>query len=218
MDIAKKAIRNTDGELISYRFIRNNPNNSRLCVMLPGLGYSTDQPLFYFATGLFFDKGFDVLHIQYEYEVASFTKRGREEQFRLISDDVEKVMEEVVPVAKYTNIYMMAKSIGTGGLAHLLEKSKTKLEITKVIWLTPLLQVDMLYHHLQKCWIESLLLIGDKDKCFVKQRVSGLAAKSNFKVQIFNGTDHSLEHKNGVYQSIDCLKAVMKEIELFTKE
>ncbi|QTM99080.1 hypothetical protein ERJ70_07060 [Sediminibacillus dalangtanensis] len=213
MDIAKEAIRNTDGEPIPYRFIRNNSNNSRLCVMLPGLGYTTDQPLFYYATGLFFDKGFDVLHIQYEYDSASFTKRDRKEQFKIISDDVEKVMEEVVPEAKYTSIYMMAKSIGTGGLAHLLE-----LEMTKVIWLTPLLQIDALYDCLRNSWKESLLLIGDQDKCFVKERVSGLAAKRNFKVQIFKGADHSLEHEGGIYQSIDCLKAVMKEIELFTSE
>ncbi|WP_153461945.1 MULTISPECIES: alpha/beta family hydrolase [Sediminibacillus] len=216
MHIEKGIARKKEGESVPYRYFRNTPDNSKLCVMLPGLGYTTDQPLFYYATGLFLEKGFDVLHVQYEHDNSSFIKLEREEQFEVISDDVEKVLGEVVSANKNTNIFMMAKSIGTGGLAHLFQKSKENLKITKVIWLNPLLQIDTLYDCLRSSRKESLLLTGNKDQYFVKERMSELADKRNFKTRILKGADHSLEHEDGIYQSIECMKVIMKEIDMFT--
>ncbi|WP_199868551.1 hypothetical protein [Virgibacillus senegalensis] len=127
-------------------------------------------------------------------------------------------MEEAVPEEKYTHVFSVAKSIGTGGLAHLLGKHRTTLEMEKVVWLTPLLQVDVLYDYLCKSCTENLLIIGDKDKCFVKERVSELTVKENFRTQIVKGGDHSLERGDGVYHSIDCLKEIMQGIDLFLDE
>ncbi|SDJ78840.1 hypothetical protein [Sediminibacillus albus] len=216
MEIIKANVQAHSGS-IAYTYVRNKPDNQDLCIMLPGLGYSTDQPLFYYATGLFFEKGFDVLHINYQYDAPVFKNLEREEQFSIVSEDVQSVLEQVIPSTAYPNFYIMAKSTGTAGLIRLLENNQ-ELDRAKVIWLTPLLHEDDVYRRLLNNSQDSLLIIGDQDRCYMKERVTALTAKNTMKISLMQGTNHSLEHPDGIHQSIECLTVIMREFESFICE
>ncbi|WP_240338467.1 hypothetical protein [Peribacillus alkalitolerans] len=52
---------------IPFRLIEQKEETNHLVIVLPGAGYTTQSPLLHFTTGLFYTKGFDVLHINYTY-------------------------------------------------------------------------------------------------------------------------------------------------------
>jgi len=52
---------------IPYRLIEQNDETNSLVIVLPGAGYTTQAPLLHFTTGVFYSKGFDVLHINYKF-------------------------------------------------------------------------------------------------------------------------------------------------------
>jgi hypothetical protein len=48
---------------IPFRLLEQKEETNNLAIVLPGAGYTTQAPLLHFTTGLFYNKGFDVLHI-----------------------------------------------------------------------------------------------------------------------------------------------------------
>ncbi len=55
------------GETVPNRFVRQKGEADRLAVFLPGLAYTCDMPLFYYATNLLTDAGWDLLRVDYAY-------------------------------------------------------------------------------------------------------------------------------------------------------
>lgn len=47
--------------------IEQKEKTNNLAIVLPGAGYTTQAPLLHFTTALFYNKGFDILHINYKY-------------------------------------------------------------------------------------------------------------------------------------------------------
>jgi hypothetical protein len=57
----------TKSKSIPFRLIEQKEKTNNLVIVLPGAGYTTQAPLLHFTTGLFYKKGFDVLHINYTF-------------------------------------------------------------------------------------------------------------------------------------------------------
>ncbi|UOR11085.1 alpha/beta hydrolase [Halobacillus amylolyticus] len=215
MEIIQKEILTTINHSIPYTYVQKKADNNKICIMIPGLGYTTDQPLFYYATGLFLGKGFDILHINYKYDPKEFNELERGEKVGIIKEDVQSFLDQILPAGKYIRSYIIAKSIGTAALANELA-NRGELKNAKAIWLTPLLQVDYIFDHLiNNKQQEGLVIIGDNDQGYIEERFSKLSGSENINSILVKGTNHSLEHKDGLYKSIDCLKEIIEEIDKF---
>ncbi|AND38308.1 alpha/beta hydrolase [Cytobacillus oceanisediminis] len=194
---------------IPFRLIEQKRETSSLVIVLPGAGYTTKAPLLHFATGLFYTKGFDVLHINYTLsrEEMSVLSEGD------FSRDVQHAIDSAIKNKEYSNYYVVAKSIGTIALSYLL--NNTMLKDAKAVWLTPLLQREDVFNAMGNSDHKGLCIIGDRDSCFIEERFEKLKKNQNLILKVVEGGNHSLELDEEPIKSIEILKGVISNINEF---
>ena len=198
-----------NNNIYPYRLIEQKEQSNNLAIILPGAGYTTQAPLLHFTTGLFFTKGYDVLHINYSF--------NREEMAALSEKDFTKNVQSTIDKAlknkEYRNYFIVAKSIGTIALSYL--QPNTKFEISNLIWLTPLIQRDDVFNAMLNSNNKGLCIIGDKDPCFIKDRFERLKSNYHLQIKLIEGTNHSLELDGKPIESIEIVKSVISTINDF---
>ena len=198
-----------NNNIYPYRLIEQKEQSNNLAIILPGAGYTTQAPLLHFTTGLFFTKGYDVLHINYSF--------NREEMAALSEKDFTKNVQSTIDKAlknkEYRNYFIVAKSIGTIALSYL--QPNTKFEISNLIWLTPLIQRDDVFNAMLNSNNKGLCIIGDKDPCFIKGRFERLKSNYHLQIKLIEGTNHSLELDGKPIESIEIVKSVISTINDF---
>lgn len=196
---------------IDYTLLKQE--SSKLAIILPGMGYTVQAPLLYYSTGLMFNKRYDVLHINYQYD-SSFSKLGTNEQFLKIHEDVNEVINLVLAGNPYKDFTIIAKSIGTLALAALVNQER--FFKAQTVWLTPLITRDVVYQALQLAAQQSLVIFGDEDPVYDEERFNVLKEITNITAKVITGLNHGLEIENDIYHSIEVIKQVTKEIDHFT--
>ena len=204
--------------LIPYTRFRNQNPNENLCIMLPGLGYNTQRPLFHYATGLCVEQNIDVLHVNYRFaKNDQFKKLPESEQTQWMYEDVKATVEEVLKGTDYEHCFLLSKSIGSIPMA--IEWSKRNfIRNAFGIWLTPLLKQDLVYEALLHTELPSLCVIGDQDHHYIEERVKILKKNELLSTVTVPNSDHSLEIKGDIAASIDALKMVMECVQAFIVE
>lgn len=194
---------------IPFRLIEQKEEVNNLVIVLPGAAYTTQAPLLHFTTGVFYNKGFDVLHINYTF--------SREEMSALSDEDftrnVQRAIDNAIEGRNYNNFYVVGKSIGTIALSYLLKN--TRLKDAKVVWLTPLLQRDDVFNAMANSENKGLCIIGDKDSCFVVDRFENLKNNHNLLLKVVEGGNHGLELDGEPIKSIELLKDIISAINEF---
>lgn len=200
---------NTNTSSIPVIHFQQEKKANKLLIMLPGAGYSCQAPLFHYPTGIYLQKEFDILQIQYN---------GLLEDIQL--DDLNAtITTEIHTFIKenyYTTIHVIAKSIGTIVLSHLLNKES--LAVSKAIWLTPLLQREEVVKSMETNPITGLVIIGDKDPVFIKDNFTKLENCPHLTTVLIPECDYSLQLKNDVLKSIEVHKLVMEKILSFSND
>ncbi|WP_409304971.1 alpha/beta hydrolase [Peribacillus sp. SCS-155] len=195
---------------IPFRLIEQKEETNSLVIVLPGAGYTTQAPLLHFTTGLFYTKGFDVLHINYTFsrqEMSALNERN-------LARDVQVAIDNAIKDKKYSNYYAVAKSIGTKVLSYLLDN--TMFKDAKVVWLTPILQNDDVFNAMVNSKNKGLCIFGEKDNvCFILDRYEQLKNIHNLILKVVDGGNHNLELDREPIQSIEMLKGVMSVINEF---
>jgi hypothetical protein len=190
--------------------IEQKEATNNLVIVLPGAGYTTQAPLLHFTTGVFYTKGFDVLHINYTFsrqEMAALNERD-------LARDVQLAIDNATKDKKYSNYYVVAKSIGTKVLRYLLDN--TMLKDAKVVWLTPILQNDDVFNTMVNSNNKGLCIFGEKDSvCFIAERFEKLKNNQNLLLKVVDGGNHSLELDKEPIKSIEVLKSVISVINEF---
>lgn len=200
---------------IPYTWIRKKQPAKSICIMMPGLGYTTQRPLFHYATGVCLDQNVDVLHIDYQFAKNDhFKKLPESEQEKWMYDDVCGVADEVLKDNSYDQFIVLCKSIGSIPMA----KEWGRKHFTRNaigIWLTPLFKIDEVYQALLKTEVPSLCIIGDQDHHFVEERIASLENNHLIQTLVVPNTEHSLEVEGNVQATLDAMKEVMKSLEDF---
>jgi hypothetical protein len=205
----------TNNEMIGsksfpYRLIEQNEETNDLVIVLPGAGYTTQAPLLYFTTGVFYNKGFDVLHINYTFsrqEMSALDERD-------FARDVQLTIDNAIKDKKYNNYYVVAKSIGTKALSYVLEN--TIFNDARIVWLTPLLQKDNVFNAMVNSDHKGLCIFGEKDSfCFILDRFEKLKDNQNLILKVVEGGNHSLELDKDPMISIEMVKSVISYINEF---
>jgi hypothetical protein len=203
-------INNDGSKMIPYKLIEQKEETNSLAIVLPGAGYSTQSPLLHFTTGLFYKKGYDVLHLNYSFSRQELSTLNEKD----FAKDVQLAIEKVIMDKKYSNYYVVAKSIGTKALINLLDHPI--LKVAKVVWLTPLLQNEAVFNAMLNSDNRGLCIMGENDRqCFIVERFEQLKNKQNLLLKVVAGGNHNLELDNEPIKSIEILKGVISNINEF---
>lgn len=215
--IEKQVVRN-EYSTIPYTWIRSKSPNRSICIMLPGLGYTTQRPLFHYATSMCIEGNIDVLHINYHFNKnENFLALSRAEQVAWMYEDVKAVVDDVLKDTDYEQHIWLCKSIGTISMAKEWTQ-KNFIHHSVGIWLTPLLKDDNVYNALLNTEIPSLCVIGDRDHHFLEERLSSLEKNELVRVVVIPNADHSLEIKGDVTATIDAMKEIINTIQDFIED
>ena len=196
---------------IPYTILSRNEDSKNLAIILPGVGYTTQAPLFHYSTGVFLQKSYDILLVNYQYKnkvYADFTEISE-----AIKLDVRTVFDDVLSNKTYENFYLIGKSLGTIAMGSELNRGRFKN--AKAIWLTPLIQRDDVLDAMVKSKNKGLCIIGDKDSCYSEERYSKILENPNITSKLIPNVNHNLEYDENIVESIDLLKSVIVEIEQF---
>ena len=198
---------------IPYTLLSNNESSNSLVIMLPGAGYSAQAPLFHYSTGVFLNKSFDVLQVNYSYNDKFYDDFSMDEISEAIKNDVGLVIDKVLDDKSYENFYLIGKSLGT--IAMTSELKRNIFKEAKAVWLTPLIQRDDVFEAMVKSKHNSLCFIGDNDQHYNSERYEQLVKNKNIVSKLFPNVNHGLQYENDPVNSIDVLKNVIKEISEF---
>jgi len=211
--ISKKTVLGYKNISVSYQLFQPEQASGQLAIMFPGRGYTVQGPLFHYSTGVFLNKGFDVLHVNYDYTTEESNAMELDEHIKQISIDVNAVMDQVLSTSTYDNYTLIGKSIGTIALSSIVQRNE--FADARVIWLTPLLHLDVVFDQMLSATQPGLSIIGDQDPCYIKDRFDQLATIENMTSILMPGTEHSLNYADKPIESIDVLKKVISEISAF---
>ncbi|WP_449536453.1 alpha/beta family hydrolase [Ferdinandcohnia sp. Marseille-Q9671] len=200
----------TPNKSIPYRLIEQKEDTNSVVIVLPGAGYTTQAPLLHFTTGVFYNKGFDVLHINYTFSREEMSALNERE----FAQDVQFAIDSAIKDKNYSNFYVVGKSIGTKVLRYLLDHPRMK--DAKAIWLTPILQNDDVFHAMVTSKNKGLCIFGGKDRvCFIEERFEELKKNKNLLLKVVDGANHNLELDTEPIKSIEVLKNVISDINEF---
>ncbi|MES5893613.1 alpha/beta hydrolase [Bacillus cereus group sp. RP43] len=195
-----------DDKVIRYTHIEKG--SKTICFMFSGSGYNYDKPLFYYATMLMLENKIDVVHIHYSYDEQAMNK-PMEEITKIMMDDINPIMNEVLKNGQYSNSMFLGKSLGTIPIANDLMKREEYLH-SKMILLTPLLTFDSIFDSILHSHHDGLLVIGDKDHQYNANQIDQLH-KTNLKIDVVKNANHSVNV--GEYETENSIEAIAKVIE-----
>lgn len=196
---------------ISFKILSKDKNTKNLAIILPGAGYTSQAPLLHYSTGVFINKSFDVLQVNYQYNNKDYDGFG--EVGKAIKMDVKNVLDYVLTNKTYEVFYLIGKSLGT--IAMSSELNRETFKNAKAIWLTPLIQREDVLNAMAKSKNKGLCIIGDKDPFYTEERHLKVIENFNITPKLIPNANHSLEYEKNAVESIEVLRDVMKDIEKF---
>ncbi|EKS8376933.1 TPA: alpha/beta hydrolase [Bacillus cereus] len=200
----KKEVHIND-KVIYYTYIEKG--SSTVCFMFSGSGYNYDKPLFYYATMLMLEHKIDVVHIHYSYD-GQLMNKPMEEVTKVMMDDINPVINEVLKDEQYNETMFLGKSLGTIPIANDLMK-REEFAQSKMILLTPLLTFDTIFDSILHSRHEGFLVIGDKDHQYNADQIDQLY-KTNLQIEVVKNANHSVNV--GGYETENSIEAIAKII------
>ncbi|MDZ5610193.1 alpha/beta hydrolase [Bacillus pseudomycoides] len=201
----KKEIQTND-RAISYTHIEMGFKT--ICFMFSGSGYNYDKPLFYYSTMLMLQNKIDVVHIHYSYDKQTM-KKTIEEITKIMMDDINPVILDVLKNGQYSNSIFLGKSLGTIPIANDLMKREEFLK-SKMILLTPLINFDSIFDSILNSHHQGLFVIGDKDHYYNANQIDQLI-KSNLTIDVIQNANYSLTV--GEFETAHSISVVSRVIE-----
>ncbi|MFJ8455325.1 alpha/beta hydrolase [Bacillus paramycoides] len=195
-----------DNKVVRYTHIEKGSNT--ICFMFSGSGYNYDKPLFYYATMLMLEYKIDVVHIHYSYD-GQLMEKQMEEITKVMMDDINPVINEVLKNGQYSNTMFLGKSLGTIPIANDLMK-REEFSKSKMILLTPLLIFDSIFDAILHSRHEGILVIGNKDHQYNADQIDQLHI-TNLKIDVVKNANHSVNV--GEFETENSIEAIAKVIE-----
>lgn len=182
---------------------------SKLVVIFPGVGYTTDKPLLYFSRKLAGEAGFaECISVKYESankENIRGNLKAMQETFEMFYVQVKEQLADV-DWNKYDDVLFISKSIGT--IIATTYAYKEKLTRVRHILYTPL---TFTY----ECPVrDAIAFIGTKDAWSEYSDVVSKSNEQGIPIEIYENCNHSLETDDAM-ENLDILKDVMDKTKEF---
>lgn len=215
MDIKRGTleINGYSGMNIVNSFLRQPGSAQGLAVIFPGLHYSCDKPLLYYAALAALQAGMDVLQVRTDYTTGEFQSLTREQRAAWILSDAHAALQVGLNQGDYPTVLLVGKSIGTLAIAGLLGIDAA--HPLAIAWLTPLLNQPFLVDAALSFTGPSLYVGGGADDTFIPEVLSSIEGSTNSSVYVAPGANHSLEVPGDMNQSLVILGEVVKALEDF---
>lgn len=173
-------------------------------VLFPGIRYSCDTPLLYFAGVVFGQRGYEKYEIDYSGRMQS--ANDLEQAVLAVRQDVLSQLASM-KLEDYDQVVFVSKSIGTvlAGWA----ASQLPYPI-RHIYLTPLEQT-LPFIDPVKDWVVGA---GD-DPYLASDRLSAYCAERGISLTIYPGVEHRLEDKGDVHRTLQILTEIVELYEQY---
>ena len=180
---------------------------ARLAILFPGIGYTCDKPLLYYAEKMAIKNVYETKRVVYR-SLGDTRIRGNrekiEEAVRFLYACSEEFLSDI-DFTQYDEILFISKSIGTIIAAEYA--SKMQAEVRHILY-TPL--EDTFRHSFKN----AISFIGTADPWSNVQDVIDLAKAKGVSIYIYDNANHSLE-TGEVLKDIETVQDVMIKTEAF---
>ena len=132
-----------------------------------------------------------------------------EEITKIMMDDINPIMNEVIQNEQYNHTMFLGKSLGTIPIANDLMK-REEFAKSKMILLTPLLTFESIFDSILHSHHEGVLVIGDKDHQYNADQIEQLH-KTNLTINVVKNANHSVNV--GEYETENSIVAIANIIE-----
>lgn len=179
----------------------------KIAVVFPGVGYTKDRPLLYYAGKLAAGYGYELIHIDFSgisWSKDKLKDRGfLEETLKVCLDKTQKVLEDLGDLTG-DDVLFISKSIGT---VVATAYAKKKSLHAKQICFSPL---EMIEEYVED--EGAVLFCADADPYAKYSELERIAACKKLSMHTIKGGNHSLE-TGDISVDIDNLKLMMKHID-----
>lgn len=208
-------IRGYRDEPVPNEFLRQQGEARHLAVLLPGMGYTCDMPLFYYAETMLLDAGADVLRVEYAYgRRPDFRDRPEAEQRRWLFADATAALRAGLGQRSYPELTLVGKSLGTLAMGHVLTAASLPAR-TWAVWLTPLLRQAGFREQMRRHRGPALVAIGTADPHHDPTLLDEVRQATGAEVVVIADGDHSLDVPGDVAASIRAVEQVIGAMQAF---
>lgn len=208
-----------DGRPVPYDLTGTTIPGQRRTVLIPGLGYTVDMPVFYYLEQAAILASSDVVLLRPRWRSdPEFREISPLERGRWVADDIAAVLEAVASFAPGATggLTLIAKSLGTLGMAALIQSGHVSaLPDTRTVWLTPLLRDEVTQQVLRATGIPSLIVVGTADPYFDQDAIDAARTNPAIWTSVHPDADHSLDVPDDIDRSIATLRAVIADVRSF---
>jgi hypothetical protein len=191
-------VRRIDLGLCAGLLHENDPE--RCVVVLPGMQYSTQAPLLWFAREIAAARGWSAL------EVLDSLPEGAE-PFGWARDRARRALDRAA--AEASEVAVIGKSLASGAAGFVADRG------VPAIWLTPLLNERRVADDLSRAARPALLIGGSADEAWTPD---ALADSGLLQIVQLDGLDHSLQRPGDPRASLEALRAVAERVDRFLDE
>ncbi len=177
--------------------------SEKICVLFPGIKYSCDKPLLYYAGNKYEDMGYRIIELQYR---SGFnTDETLEEKSKKVCVDMLEQLGDI-NWKDCDDIVFISKSIGTVAAGYAEEQ--LRIECTQ-IYMTPL---EPTLRYITGEHKIKIVIAGDQDKYLDGNILMEHCEEHDVELLQIEGVGHRLEVKGDVESSIEILDEIIKAI------
>jgi hypothetical protein len=205
--------------IVPNTFYRQELKSDHLALILPGLNYTCDMPLLYYATQVMLEAGADVVQVKYDYTRSRSDSSAStlKERFGDLQTDVTQIARVALMQRDYKHLTVIGKSLGTLAIPHFLQ-ADLSLQPQTCVYLTPILNELVPIHDLIQTCPRNLFVIGTSDRYFDPELINQLISPNADNFMIIDGVNHSLEYPQDTFRSLEVLDEVVRRMQNFLME
>lgn len=199
---------------LSNLFLRQEQPAENLALVLPGLGYNADMPLLYYPSRLLLERKCDVLQLRPDYQSRAFQAASQEERLDHMYEDAAAGLQAGLDQGPYQKLVLVGKSIGTLGMALLINEFED-LGSPVTVWITPLLREVMVVDAALACAAPAFFMVGTADSTFDPAAMGYIQKKTGAQTWKAENANHSLELPQNPLAFLDLLRQGMEVLSTF---
>jgi len=200
----------------TINIIEENEFTEKIGIIYPGQSYYLSAPSLYYLHPIYMNYKIHYFGIDTKYgENMEFMTADPSAKTKWINIDSEMIGEFIKrKTKKYKQKVFVAKSLGT---VHLFNQLKQNYIDNKdiLIFQTPIMPYTELEGLLHEKGNRSMIIYGTNDYTITKQNFSRIKSNKYLKVCEIENAGHVFEENTNIEKSIDNLKIVMTEMDLF---
>jgi hypothetical protein len=196
------------------RFLKQTGESRALLVMLPGLNYSCDNPLFFYTTSICLAHAIDVLQLWANYNLSAFQSLPEKEQLAWLVEEATALIQSGRAQRDYAHLILVGKSISTLTLGALFGDADDYLS-AHAIWLTPLMRFPGVVRGMSRARSRSLFIGGSADRSLDTNLLGNFPRIPDRENLVIEGADHALQIPGDLPRSLDAMKTIVAAVEAF---